>query len=162
MDNPYVVKTPGGNAIKFYSSLRIYFRIGNPVDFLGNELPMSTENPAGYIVNAKITKQKTAPHDRKTATYYLMAQSGIRPDYDYANLAIKTYGIIRKAGAWFTLTDPTTGEVLEADGKIVKLNGLSRVYEYLKENNEYYEKVRDYIWNDINGDTETEAISDSL
>lgn len=156
MDNPYVLKTPGGQAIRFYASLRIAFRIGNPVDFLGNELPKSTENPAGYIVTASVTKQKTAPHDRKAATYYLMAQSGIRPDYDYVNLAVKTYGIIRKAGAWFTLTDPTTGEVLEQDGKIVKLNGLSRVYEYMKEDPAYYEKLRTYIWDDINGKEDAE------
>lgn len=149
MDNPYVVNTPGGRAIKFFSSLRIYFKIGTPVDFLGNELPMNTENPAGYIINAKLTKQKTAPHDRKNATYYLMTQTGIRPDYDYANLAIKKYNIIRKAGAWFTLTDPNTGEVLEENGKPLKVNGLAKVYEYLQNNLEYYEKLKSYIWNDI-------------
>lgn len=149
MDNPYVVKTPGGQAIKFYSSLRIYFKIGTPVDFLGNELPMNTENPAGYIVNAKLTKQKTAPHDRKNATYYLMTQTGIRPDYDYANLAIKKYGIIHKAGAWFTLTDPDTGEIVEQDGKPVKLNGLAKVYDYIHEHPDYYEKMKTFIWNDI-------------
>lgn len=149
MDNPYVPKTPGGEAIKFYSSLRIYFKIGTPVDFLGNELPMSTENPAGYIVNAKLTKQKTAPHDRKNATYYLMTQSGIRPDYDYAKLAITKYNIIRKAGAWFTITDPTTGVVLEEEGRPVKVNGLAKVYDYLQTHPEYYEKLKAFIWSDI-------------
>jgi len=149
MDNPYVPKTPGGEAIKFYSSLRIYFKIGTPVDFLGNELPMSTENPAGYIVNAKLTKQKTAPHDRKNATYYLMTQSGIRPDYDYAKLAITKYNIIRKAGAWFTITDPVTGVVLEEEGRPVKVNGLAKVYDYLQMHPEYYEKLKTFIWSDI-------------
>ena len=149
MDNPYVPKTPGGEAIKFYSSLRIYFKIGTPVDFLGNELPMSTENPAGYIVNAKLTKQKTAPHDRKNATYYLMTQSGIRPDYDYAKLAITKYNIIRKAGAWFTITDPSSGAVLEEDGRPVKVNGLAKVYDYLHSHSEYYEQLKTFIWSDI-------------
>lgn len=160
MDNPYVVKTPGGQALKFFASLRIYFRIGTPVDFLGNELPMNSENPAGYIINAKLTKQKTAPHDRKLATYYLMTQSGIRPDYDYANLAIKKYGIIKKGGAWFTITDPATGDPLECDGKVVKLNGLAKVYEYLQQNPEYYKTLRDYIWNDISGGSESDVVSD--
>ena len=150
MDNPYVVKTPGGKAPKFYASLRIYFRIGHPVDFLGNELPMNTENPAGYIVNAKIEKQKTAPHDRKNATYYLMAQSGIRSDFDFAQLAIKKYGIIRKAGAWFTLCKPDTGDILEDEsGKPIKLNGLSKVYDYLQTHSEYYESLKSYILDDI-------------
>lgn len=149
MDNPYVVKTPGGQAPKFYSSLRILFRIGQPVDFLGNELPASTENPAGYIVNAKLVKQKSAPWDRKLGSYYLMCQSGIRSDIDYAQLAVKKYGIIKKGGAWFTVCDPYTGEVIEEDGKLVKLNGMAKVYEYLQSTPEYYQKLQTYILNDI-------------
>lgn len=152
MDNPYVVNTPGGKAPKFYATLRINFRIGHPVDFLGNELPVNTEDPAGYIINAKITKQKGAPFDRKNGTYYLMCKSGIRPDFDYAQLAIKKYGIIRKAGAWFTLLVPSTGEVLEDEsGNPVKLNGLAKVYDYLQSNTAYFEQLKTYIVDDING-----------
>lgn len=151
-DNPYVVKTPGGSAPRFYSSLRLLFRKGKPVDFLGNELPQSTENPAGCIISAQITKQKTAPNDRKAGTYFLMFQSGIRPDYDYATLAIKNYGIIKKAGAWFTLCDPETGEIIDdpTTQKPVKLNGLGKVYEYLQANEKYYQKLVAYIDGDIN------------
>jgi hypothetical protein len=69
------------------------FEIGKPIDFLGNELPMSAETPAGYIVNAKIKKQKSAPNDRKMGSYYLLCQSGIRVDMDFAQLAINKYGI---------------------------------------------------------------------
>lgn len=158
MDNPYVVKTPGGEAIKFYSSLRINFKIGAPVDFLGNELPQKSDNPAGYLINAQIIKQKSAPWDRKQGTYYLMCDSGIRPDFDYAKLAISKYGIIKKGGAWFTLCDPYTGEVLEKDdpnvkgGKSpIKVNGLMKVYDFLNDNPEYYEKLKQYILDDING-----------
>ena len=152
MDNPYVVNTPGGKALKFYCSLRILFRIGSPVDFLGNELPSNSENPAGYIVNAKIVKQKSAPWDRRNGSYYLMAQSGIRIDMDYAQLAVKKYGIIRKAGAWFTITDPSTGEILEDEtGKPLKVNGMARVYEFLQDNPEYYSKLKQFIMADIEG-----------
>lgn len=152
MDNPYVVNTPGGKALKFYCSLRILFRIGAPVDFLGNELPSNAENPAGYIVNAKIVKQKSAPWDRRNGSYYLMAQSGIRVDMDFAKLAVSKYGIIRKSGAWFTLCDPTTGEILEdEENRPVKLNGMSRVFDYLQSNPDYFDKLRTYILNDIEG-----------
>ena len=152
MDNPYVVKTPGGLAPKFYASLRILFRTGQPVDFLGNELPQSTENPAGYIVNAKLVKQKSAPWDRKNGSYYLMCQSGIRADMDFAQLAVKKYGIIRKGGAWFTVCDPYTGEVLEtSDGKPVKLNGMAKVLDFIQANPEYYSKLKQYILDDIEG-----------
>lgn len=163
MDNPYVVNTPGGRAPKFYASLRMYFRLGAPVDFLGNELPASTENPAGYLVNAKIVKQKSAPFDRKLGSYYLMTQTGLRPDFDYAKLAVNKYGIIHKSGAWFTVCDPETGEILENDaGAPIKLNGMAKVYEYLQANSEYYNKVVKYILNDINGDETSEADCDTL
>lgn len=156
MDNPYVVQTPGGNALKFYCSLRILFKIGSPVDFLGNELPSNAENPAGYIVTAKIVKQKTAPHDRRNGSYYLMAQSGIRIDMDYAKLATSKYGIIKKAGAWFTICDPYTGEVVtDESGKVVKLNGFMKVLEYLTSNSEYFESLKTYILNDIEGHPDT-------
>ena len=151
MDNPYVVKTPGGEATKFYASLRIEFQIGNPIDILGNELPKSAEDPAGYIINAKISKQKSAPNNRRNGSYFLICNSGIRADMDYSQLAIQKYGIIRKSAGWFTMCDPETGEVLEHDGKIVKVNGLARVYEYMNSNPEYFKKLKDYIDKDILG-----------
>lgn len=152
MDNPYAINTPGGKALKFYCSLRILFRIGNPVDILGGDLPSNAENPAGYIVNAKIVKQKSAPWDRKNGSYYLMAQSGIRVDMDYAKLAVSKYNLIHKSGAWFTLYDPETGEVLESDGKAIKLNGMAKVFDYLQNNPKYYEALKTYILRDISGD----------
>lgn len=155
MDNPYIVNTPGGNAPKFYASLRILFRLGTPVDFVGNELPSSTENPAGFIVNAKIVKQKSAPWDRKLGTYYLMTQTGIRADFDYAKLAVTKYGIIRKNSAWFTMCDPETGEVLQNEsGAPIKVNGMAKVFDYLQNNPQYYEKVKQFIDNDIFGTNE--------
>lgn len=150
MDNPYVVKTPGGQAPKFYASLRILFKLGTPVDFVGNEIPQSTDNPAGYKINAKIVKQKSAPFDRKNGSYYLMCSTGLRPDFDFAQLAINKYGLIRKSGAWYSFCDPETGELLEDDGKLVKINGMPKVYEYLSEHRDYYDKLKDYILNDIN------------
>lgn len=160
MDNPYVVQTPGGRAPKFYSVLRIYFQIGKPVDFAGNELANNAENPAGHIINAKIIKQKSAPNDRKLGTYFLMFDSGIREDFDFAKLAINKYGCIRKSGGWFTICDPYTGEVLEdASGKILKINGLVKVYEFLKNDIEYYNRLKKFILDDING-VEPEESSD--
>ncbi len=150
MDNPYVDNTPGGNAIKFYASLRLKFTLGDPVDFLGNELKKSAENPAGYKISVTVKKQKSAPFDRKSAEYYLMAQSGLRVDFEFANLAIKRYEIIRKNMGWYIVCDPETKEPLEVDDKVIKVNGLAKVYDYLQANPEYYEKLRQFIIADIN------------
>lgn len=152
MDSPYVVNTPGGNALKFYCSLRIQFKIGAPVDFLGNELPASTENPAGYKVTAKIVKQKSAPNDRRAGSYYLMAHSGIRVDMDFCMLAVNKYNIVRKSGAWYTLYDPYTKEQLvDETGKPVKVNGMTKVFEYVQNNPEYFNRLVKYITTDIEG-----------
>lgn len=155
MENPYVVNTPGGQAVKFFSCLRIQFSLGNPIDIVGNELPQKTEDPAGYLVKVRIVKQKSAPNDRKNASYYLLSQSGIKPEMDYAQLAIKKYNIIRKAAAWFSFTDCETGEILEDEtGKPVKVNGLPKVYEYLETHPEYFKSLKEYIENDINNKDE--------
>ena len=150
MNNPYADNTPGGEAIKFYATLIMKFSLGAPLDFLGNELKLSAENPAGYKITVKITKQKSAPFDRKLGEYYLMAQSGLRTDFEFANLAITKYNIIRKNIGWFTICDPDTMEPLEVNDTIVKVNGLAKVYDYLQSNNEYYEKLCNFIINDIN------------
>ncbi len=145
MDNPYVIQTPGGQAIKFYCSLRMLFSLGNPIDIIGNELPQKTEDPAGYLIKVRLLKQKSAPNDRKNASYYLLSQSGIKPEMDYAQLAIKQFGLIRKAGAWFSIVDPNTGEILEENGKLVKINGLPKVYEYLETHPEYFAELKEYV-----------------
>jgi recombination protein RecA len=150
--NPYVDKTPGGQAPRFYASLRAKFRKGKFVDFLGNDLPNNAENPAGCIIEMQMIKQKTAPNDRRLGTYYLMTDSGIRPDFDYAMLAMRDYSLIRKSGGWYSFVDPDTGEVIEGpDGKPKKVNGMANVYSYLSSNPEYYKKLKKYIMDDING-----------
>lgn len=163
MNNPYADQVPAGEAIKFYSNLVLNFSLGSPVDFLGNEIPQKSENPAGYKIVVKVKKQKAAPFDRKLGEYYLMAQSGLRVDYEFANLAIQKYGIIKKGGAWFTICNPETKEPLETeDGSIVKINGQAKVYDYLQANPEYYESLCNFIITDINKNgIEVEGFVDS-
>ena len=153
LDNPYVVNTPGGKANKFYASLRLQLRKGKYVDALGNELPNNVENPAGCKIEAILTKLKTAPNDRRMGSYFLMFHSGIRPDFDYASLAITKYGLIKKTAGWYGFIDPETGEALcnSDSDKPLKVNGLGKVYDFLNSNAEYFEKLKKYILNDIEG-----------
>lgn len=151
MDNPYVLQTPGGRAIKFFCSTRLYFKKGSPLDFAGNDIPQNVDNPAGYKIAVKLVKQKAGACDRKVGSYFLMAQTGIRPDFDYAKLAVDKYNLIIKKGAWFSICDPSTGEILEEDGKPVKVNGMLRIYDYLASHPDYYQKLKTFINNDING-----------
>jgi len=152
LDNPYIENMPGGRALKFYASLIMRFRIGSPVDFLGNELPQSAENPAGYIINVRLTKQKSASFDRKNASYHLMAQSGIRIDMDFADLAVNKYQIITKSGAWYSILDPSTKEaIVDETGKAIRVQGMAKVLDYLQLNPDYFKKLQDVIMADIEG-----------
>lgn len=163
LNNPYVIRTPGGKAIEFYSSLRCCFRRGTPVDFLGNDLPMNTENPAGYKIEVQLMKQKTASFDRKKSTYFLMCDRGIVPELDYGTLAVNKYGIVRKSGAWFMMNDPSTMEPIMDGEKPVKVHGMPKVYDYFKEHPDYYEKLKQFILDDINGAATTdEGSNESL
>lgn len=163
LNNPYVIRTPGGKAIEFYSSLRCCFRRGTPVDFLGNDLPMNAENPAGYKIEVQLMKQKTASFDRKKSTYFLMCDRGIVPELDYGTLAVNKYGIVRKSGAWFWINDPATMEPVMDGEKPVKVHGMPKVYDYFKEHPDYYEKLKQFILDDINGvDTTDEGSDESL
>ena len=150
MNNPYIEQTPGGEAIKFYASLIMSFRLGSPIDFMGNEIPMKSENPAGYKITVKLVKQKSAPFDRRVGEYYLLAQSGLRVDFEYGNLAINKYNIIVKNKGWFTICNPRTKEPLEVDGNVVKVNGQIKVYDYLQANPDYYDELCAVITEDIN------------
>ncbi len=60
------------------------------------------------------------------------------------------YGIIQQAGAWFSIIDMETGEIMEDDtGELIKLQGKPNVIEYLKENEylftEIYNKIKSLI-----------------
>lgn len=163
LENPYVDSTPGGEAIKFYASLRLSFKLGSPVDFLGNEIPQKSENPAGYKIVVNLKKQKSAPFDRKLAEYFLLAQSGLRVDYEFVDLAIKRYQIIRKNSGWYTICDPETKEPIEDEnGSIVKVNGQPKVYDYIHIHTDYYDKMCKYIVDDINKNgIEVEGFTDT-
>jgi recombination protein RecA len=163
INNPFVVNTPGGKSPKFYASFRAQFRKGKYVDFLGNDLPNNTDSPSGCIIEMQITKQKTAPNDRRLGTYYLMFDSGIRPDYDYASLALKNYSLIRKSGGWYSFVSPTTGEVLtDENDKSIKVNGMANVYSFLNSHQDYYKELTEYIMNDINGTGESDDESEEI
>ena len=150
MDNPYVDRVPGGRAIRFYASLELSFRRGNPLDFLGNELPQKTENPAGYKIIVTVKKQKSAPFDRRLGEYYLMSKTGLRVDFEFIQLAITKYDIIHKQGGWYYMYDPYTREIIMKDDKELKVNGLAKVYEYCQLDKELYDTYCKFILEDIN------------
>lgn len=146
MNSPYGgMATTGGMAWRHNCSVRLEFRMGKYFDDKGNELSRQTENPCGNYVMVSMTKNKTCPPTRRTGFYTLKYLEGIDYIGDMIEVALK-YGIIDRAGAWFSIINPTTGE------QVAKLQGQSKVNEYLSDdaNAETLKMIESYIQEKIN------------
>lgn len=139
-------KTVGGRGWKHNCSVRLEFRMGKYIDERNKELTRGAENPAGNIVQVTMKKNKTCPPTRRTGFYTLKYLTGIDYLYDLIEVAIK-YGIVDKAGAWFSIVDINTGEVIAE-----KIHGQDAVMTYLEENEEVLTLVETLIAERINSD----------
>lgn len=134
------VKTPGGKAWKHGCSVRMQFSKGKYIDEKGNDLTLKAESPAGNYVMMSMVKNKCCPPTRRTGFYTLNYEFGIDYLKDLVEVAIK-YDVIQKAGAWFSIINPETGELIE------KCQGQARVYDYLEDedNEDVLTMIEDFI-----------------
>src|SRR3972149_1394573 len=102
--------TPGGKALKFFSSVRIDVRKAAQIK--------KGEDVIGNRVKAKIVKNKVAPPFR-TAEFDIMYNEGISYESDVLNVGVK-YGVVKKAGAWITYDGEKLGQGLGAARKALK------------------------------------------
>ena len=132
--------TTGGEAWRYQCSVRLEFRMGKYFDDKGNDLSRGAENPAGNYVMVSMTKNKTCPPTRRTGFYTLNYLNGIDYLKDLVEVAMK-FNIIGKGGAWYTILDTDTGELLE------KVQGVNKVYDYLEspQHQDVLKKIEDYI-----------------
>jgi recombination protein RecA len=135
------VKTPGGRGFKHFTSARFQFTKGAFINEAGDEIKRSSESPAGNIILMTMQKNKTCPPNRRGGFYTIRYDSGIDYLRDLIDVAIR-YDLIQKSGAWFTIVNPDTGEILSD-----KIQGMNNVYQFfMDENNEpILQTVEDYI-----------------
>ena len=132
-------KTPGGKAWKYLVNVRMRFSRGQYFDFDGKLLTRSAENPAGNIVLMNMTKNRTCPPTRRVGSYKINYMEGIDYLRDLVDVAVEC-GIIDQKGAWFTILDVESGEVLKD-----KLQGQSKVYNCLEEDEELRARVEELV-----------------
>ncbi len=96
--NPEV--TPGGRALKFYSSVRIDLRRGDSIK-QGSEI-------IGTKVKARVVKNKVAPPFRR-AEFDIMFNHGISKEGGLVDLGVET-GVVKKAGAFFAYGETKLGQ----------------------------------------------------
>lgn len=104
--------TTGGNALKFYASVRIDIRRIGQIK--------SGEDIIGNRTKVKIVKNKIAPPFR-VAEFDIMYNEGISKTGDVLDLAVQ-HEIVGKAGAWFDYADAKIGQGREATKLYLKEN----------------------------------------
>ncbi len=104
--------TTGGNALKFYSSVRLDIRrIGSLKD--GDEI-------SGSQTRVKVVKNKVAPPFRK-AEFDIVYGEGISREGEIVDLG-SDLGVIKKSGSWYSYNDTRLGQGRDAAKKMIKDN----------------------------------------
>ena len=122
--------TTGGNALKFYSSVRLEIRASGFIK--------DGEQAVGRTAKVKVVKNKVAPPFMK-AEFELMFGEGISRVGEIVDLGVEK-GIIQKSGAWFSYNGNKLGQ------------GRDAVKRVLKENQELADELAEKITEKLNAD----------
>ncbi len=118
--------TTGGNALKFYSSVRLDIRrIGAIKD--GDEV-------VGNETRVKVVKNKMAP-PFKVVEFQILYGKGINKNAEIIEHAVKK-GIIEKAGAWYSYKGDKIGQ------------GIAKTSDFLKENSKILDEIESLVLED--------------
>ena len=115
--------TTGGNALKFYASVRIDIRKSTQIK--------DGDNVMGNRTKVKIIKNKVAPPFR-TAEFDIMYGEGISKTGEILDIAVD-FEIVKKSGSWFSYGDTKLGQ------------GRDAVKALIKDNPELQEELEDRI-----------------
>ena len=123
--------TTGGNALKFYASVRLDIRRSSQIK--------DGENVIGNRTKVKVVKNKVAP-PFKVAEFDIMYGEGISKTGEILDLAVE-FEIIKKAGSWFSYGDTKLGQGRDGVKVLIKDNPEladeleQKIKALIKENN---------------------------
>ena len=130
--------TPGGRALKFYSSVRLDIRriesIKNGMEVVGNR------------TRVKVAKNKCAPPFR-LAEFDIMYGQGISREGSVLDLAVAE-SIVKKSGAWYTYDGEQLGQ------------GRENAKAFLQNNPELMVEISDLVWKAVMPEPEQPAASE--
>jgi recombination protein RecA len=122
--------TPGGRALPFYASVRLEVKKIEPI--------MKGDEPLGQVVRYRCVKNKVSRPFRKVDTN-MYFYTGFDSVAEVSELAIEK-GLISRAGAYYDLFKGTEDEV--------RIQGKPAVTEYLRENEDKYERIHTLVFAD--------------
>ena len=127
--------TTGGNALKFYASVRLDIRRTGAIkkgdEILGNE------------TRVKVLKNKVSP-PFKQAEFQILYNQGISRESEIIDLGVAN-GLVEKAGAWYSVGGERIGQ------------GKDNAREYLKDNPELSQKIETQIREKLAGSSESDT-----
>ncbi len=115
--------TPGGRALKFYSTIRLDVRRGEQIK--------NGDNVIGNKTNVKVVKNKVAP-PFKTAPVEIMYGVGVSREAEILDLASEI-GIVDKSGAWYAYKGEKIGQ------------GKENAKQFLKDNPKIKEEIENKV-----------------
>ncbi|UCG50264.1 MAG: DNA recombination/repair protein RecA, partial [Phycisphaerales bacterium] len=115
--------TPGGRALKFYSSVRIDLRRITTIK--------DNKGAIGSRVRARVVKNKIAPPFRDSE-FDMMFDSGISYEGDLIDLGLAC-GVVERSGAWLNCGNVRLGQ------------GRENAKQFLAENEDLSEEIRDKV-----------------
>lgn len=120
--------TPGGRALKFYSTIRLDVRRGEQIK--------ASDSVIGNKTVIKVVKNKVAP-PFKTAIVEIMYGLGISKESEIIDLAVEA-GILDKSGSWYSYNGNKIGQ------------GKENIKSYLRENKDLCDELENKVRNEFN------------
>ncbi len=123
--------TTGGNALKFYASVRLDIRRSTQIK--------DGENVIGNRTKVKVVKNKVAP-PFKTAEFDIMYGEGVSKTGEILDLAVE-FEVVKKSGSWFSYGETKLGQGRDAVKSLIKDNPEmadeleQKIKALIKENN---------------------------
>ena len=119
----------GGNALKFYSKIRLKLKVKDQI--------VSGDKNVGQVVRAFTEKNKAA-NPQRVCDYYIKYGSGISGMDEILNFGVDSGLILKEKGSWFSMNGTTLG------------HGRGNAVDFLNKNKEIVDRIKNEVFKNTN------------
>lgn len=156
-----IYNEPCGYALNYYPSFKIRFGTRKFINAKGEEISSTkAADSIGFKISFTTTKSRVGATNRGGGYITFLYDTGMDCLGDLIATAT-TFGYVSVAGAWITLTDPLSGEILTTkSGEPLKFQGKAKVIEFLREHPDFTEKYSERLRTAMSGREDVSLLSD--